>query len=526
MTRRTLPGAEGEPLRGYAPLVLVVAALAIVIGLFPSRAGDPLAEGRATGGEVGPEPGAEERGQTATGWGTAVSPCPDRDRQVEGDGYSPPCFTFDGDNGGATTPGVTAEEITVGYRVTAGPNFLATYAAAAGIAYDESDEDWARTTEGLAEYFNANFQLYGRRLRVERVEGQGSVVEEIFGAGQAEANNDALRASAEAEVFADMSAFSQPYAEALSRQGIVNFGAPYMSREWFERHSPYAWSLLTDCSVIAETGSEYMLQRLTEHPARFAGGDLAGQPRKVAVIAPDNPEYQQCVAASNDVVQEAGSQYDLILDYNLDLATLQPQAATLLGRLQNQGITTVACACDPSMLLFLTRGAEAQGYQPEWQVLGAGFTDLDLVAQGYATDLSGDQWSRAFGISYAAEPVPFQESPGYRAYRSARDDEPSQFVGLIYHQLYSLVIGIQMAGPELTPESFEAGMFTYPGGSGVAGTWEWGPGRHTPQVDAREVWWDPGARSPFNDQIGAYVGRDQRFRPGEWPGGEPEVFGR
>jgi hypothetical protein len=352
------------------------------------------------------------------------------------------------------------------------------------------------------------------------------VVDEIFGAGQAEANNDALRVADETLAFADMSAFSQPYAEALSRQGIINFGAPYLSREWFGRQQPYAWSLLTDCSVIAETGSEYMLRRLVDRPASFAGDDLAGRQRKVAVIAPDNPEYQECVAASSEVLQDAGRRFDLVLDYNLDLASLQPQAATLLGRLRNDGITTVACACDPVMLLFLTRGAEAQGYQPEWEVLGVGFTDLDLIAQGYATELSGDQWSRAFGISYAAQPVPFRESPGYQAYRSVRDDEPSQFVDLLYHQLYALVIGIQMAGPELSPESFEAGLFAYPGGSGVAGTWEWGPEHHTPQVDAREVWWDPAATSGFNGERGSYRGGAERFRRGEWPAGDPEVFGR
>ena len=39
-------------------------------------------------------------------------------------GYSPPCFAFSGDNGGATARGVTADTIRVSYRVTSDPNLL------------------------------------------------------------------------------------------------------------------------------------------------------------------------------------------------------------------------------------------------------------------------------------------------------------------------------------------------------------------------------------------------------------------
>jgi hypothetical protein len=81
-----------------------------------------------------------------------------------------------------------------------------------------------------------------------------------------------------------------------------------------------------------------------------------------------------------------------------------------------------------------------------------------------------------------------------------------------------------MAGPELTPETFETGMFAYPGGTGVAGTWDFSPEHYSPQVDAREVWFDPEAESGFNGEPGTYVGGGPRYRQGEWPEGDPEVF--
>ena len=57
------------------------------------------------------------------------------------------------------------------------------------------------------------------------------------------------------------------------------------------------------------------------------------------------------------------------------------------------------------------------------------------------------------------------------------NDEPAFGVEEIYYQMYLLAIGIQMAGPNLTPQTFEAGMFAYPGGSGPRGLWGFGAGR-------------------------------------------------
>lgn len=72
----------------------------------------------------------------------------------------------------------------------------------------------------------------------------------------------------------------------------------------------------------------------------------------------------------------------------------------------------------------------------------------------------------------------------------------SQAADLIYSNIEMLAIGIQMAGPKLTPESFEKGMFSYPQRTGSQGTWKFGPGDYTTSQDAREVYWDPRVISP------------------------------
>jgi hypothetical protein len=507
-------------LRGYAPLAIGGLLAVAMVALVPSRIPDELASaGDVAAAEV-PD------GQTATGWGAGVAPCADRERQVEGDGYSPPCFQWDqgAGNGGATATGVTEDEITVSYRLTAEPNVVGLLAQLAGMEFDETNEDLARTAEGLIDYFNANYQFYGRQMVLEGYEGRGTLTGELFGGGQEAATNDALRVVDEIGAFADVTALSQPYADALARNQVIGFGAPYMSREWFNDRRPYAWSSTPDCSTVSEAATEYANKKLLGRPASHAGGDLAGQTRRVAIVAPNNLEYQQCVDAGLAVIEEAGNEMDLRLEYVLDLAQTATQAPGLLARLKDAGITSVAFAGDPLMLLSLTAEANAQDYHPEWLLLGVGFTDLDLVGQMVQNAAPG-QWDRAFGGSPMAPQPTYGTSEAYRAYTSVRDDEPSLLVDVVYHQLLPLALGVQMAGPELTPETFETGLFAYPEGTGVAGTWDWTPTNYTPVVDIREIWWDPTRQSSFNGAMGTYADDGTRYRRGEIPEGEPEVFG-
>ena len=124
-----------------------------------------------------------------------------------------------------------------------------------------------------------------------------------------------------------------------------------------------------------------------------------------------------------------------------------------------------------------------------------------------------------------ASPRNIREGLGYAAYKSVRQDEPAFAVEIIYAQMYMLALGIQLAGPNLSPESFEKGMFSYPGGTGMYGTWGF-PGTYTPQRDTRIIWWNPDNISTFNRKKGAYVEAygGKRFPIGQLPRGEPDLF--
>lgn len=485
------------------------AAAADAGGAAGSGAGD-------AGGVNGVRPGAATTGPAK------VSGC--AGPQIPGDPYSPPCVQFSGDNGGATSRGVSKDKITVSVRVGSFANGMldAISNMTKAKLKPETPAVITRTVDGLAEYFNKRFQMYGRKFDVVKWDGRGDVLKETTGGGQEGAQADALKVAQEIQAFADISAVSPVYADALASKQVINIGVPFTSREWMSSRAPFSWSQFTDCSTVVESVSSYYATKMAGQPAALAGGDLKGKPRQTMIIAPENSWYQECVNAGISLLQKAGKAGDLVqpsLKYQIDIPRMSDQAVSLVQKLKASNITTVVCGCDPLLLTFLTSKAKEQNYSPEWVVTGVALVDNDLIGQIF----DQDEWGRAFGVSFAGPTVPSQQGLGYRAYKSVRPDEPSMAVELIYNQLYLLAIGVQGAGPNLTPQSFQKGMFDYPKRTGPYGTWGFGPNDYTTSDDAHDVFWNPGVTSVQNNLRGAYQDPNggQRFPIGSWPATAP-----
>src|SRR5947208_495461 len=252
-------------LRGYGPLAVFAVLLLLMSLLVPSKsptkvnaagagsdtgdvgivggtegaagtAGDATGAAGGAAGAAGAAGGAAKPGAGAAA-AAAKSPCTDRKDQVQGDPYSPPCIAFSGNNGGATAKGVTPTEIHVAYRSLNEKGFQQTLAALAGASLQDGPDDINRTVQALGEYFNRHFQFYGRKLVFDIYNGQGSNTTELLGGGQDKAEADADTVKSKGD-FADMSATSEPYADALAKRGIVGFGDPYLSQTWHAQHAP------------------------------------------------------------------------------------------------------------------------------------------------------------------------------------------------------------------------------------------------------------------------------------------------
>ena len=538
---RTYFGVWQRLLRGYGPLAAFAVLLLLMSLLVPSKvqktakvasSGATSGSGNATAGGAkatagsttpGTAPAAGGGANGGTGAVAPGSPCADRADQVTGDPYSPPCIAFSGDNGGATSTGVTADTIKVAFRILDEKGFQQTLASLAGANLVDTPETVQNTVSALAEYFNQHFQLYGRKISMDFYKGVGSTTNELLGQGvdKAEADADTVQSMGD---FADLSGVTEPYGDALYKRGIISFGVPYLSREWMTSRRPYEWSLATDCSIVTETVSDYALKKLLGRPAKFAGGALKDKPRVTTAIAPDNPWYQECVGAGQSILRSSGKDWDVTpIQYQLDLGTMSNQAANLVPKLQSEGVTTIVCGCDPIFPVFLSGAAARAGYYPEFINIGVALDDFDLVGQLWSPEFV----KHSFGISPLGDDAskPSNQSIGYAAYKTVRNDEPAFSVDLIYYQMYMMAIGLQMAGPNLTPDTFEQGMFAYPKKLGPAGLWGFGPGDYTPQDDVREIYWDPNTVSSYNGKNGAWVDPTPgaRYVRGQIPEGDPNI---
>lgn len=571
LAKLRLPSGPGNRhiLKGYGPLVGAMVAFVLMAVLIPSIAPQQEVVTRTTvgSGAVGSTSGATGSGagagassasngalNTGTGTGTGsgsgtagsapssasgavvaasghpvtggtvASSCPGGTKQVAGDPYSPPCITFSGNNGGATSPGVSGSTITISYRITSdATSFQQQLAAIGGATFSFTTADIEQTIRGLETYFNSHFQFYGRKIHVVFFQGQGSETNELLGEGQAQADADAITAAQQVHAFGELNGTTEPYDEALAQQHVIAFGAPYLSAQWMGQRYPYEWSVDTECNDVATTASVFGTRELTG-PAIYAGGSLKGQPRKFAVIAPDNPWYQNCANAAIAYANSHGQHITDDIQYQLNLATLSSQAASVIAKLQDDGVTTIYCGCDPIFPIYLTSRAAEQNYYPEWVVVGVALTDTDIVGQLF----DQAEWAHAFGVSYNGPTLPAPDTLGYAAYEEATGEPPpaAEEVNLIYEQMYEMAIGIQMAGPDLTPQTFGEGMRAYPGSVRGApnaefGTWGFPPGTYTPERDSVIIYWNPNKTSTYNDKQGAYVIASPRYLPEQYPTGNP-----
>jgi hypothetical protein len=474
--------------------------------------------GTAAGPNIPQAAGAPALGYLPGGV-TLGNNCSGGAKQDGNSAYSPPCLDFAGlDNGGATTRGVTKDTITVAYRDIGLPisknSELEKTAEKKGLI--SSPEAQARTREALLQYFNSHFQLYGRKVRIVGYKGRGDSFSELNGSGQEAANADALKVGQEIKAFADLSAVSQPYLDALVRQKVVAFGGLHMPISYYKARAPYAWGQLIDCTTLLASAADLLAKRFPANSdaVRAGSAKLRTQPRKFGLVVPDDAIYAQCLNEARPKFAAAGISFKEIR-YSLDFSTMQQEAPNIAAQLKNAGVTTVIMVTDPVLPFFLSGSATQQDYWPEWFLTGTVLTDADAAGQFY----DQDQWQFAYGQSFISDIKQGMASESYRAYKSIRpNDEPTATRDLEYYSMLMLFIGLQLAGPDLTPTTFEQGMFHYPGANGPLGHWSWGPNDFTAVDDAREIYWDRKAISSFDNQPGRYVAPDgdRRYRS-NWP---------
>ena len=523
--------------RRYGPIVVVVVLIGAAVLVF-GRGGDEDGDDEAAdsgtpssqedlilAGPMTPQR-AELEGETDVDFGPDCDPATGKLRLPTV--YAPPCVVpFDGDNGGATSPGVTADSVKLMAYLSdpaidpVGSSLI----AGAGANLDPSVA--TETMGDYADVFNAVFETYGRRVDLEFYTGTGAADD------QAAARADAI-AIAEQEPFAVLGGPLQvqgSFSEELASRDVISIPAQPLPQSVTVDNYPMIWGVITPTQAAA-LAAEAIGNLAGPGPAELAGDPaLQGEERAYAVVHYDTADgsYEESFDALRDGLADGGIELTTDIPFLLDPNRAQEDARTMITRLKEAGVTTVIFTGDFLMPQFLTTEATAQGYFPEWILGPSLLADTAIFGRSY----DQHQWPNGFAIGYAGTPGRTEDGTAYTIYTWAYggQEPPSNIYAVLEPGLRDVFTGIQLAGPELTPESFRDGILRYPptGGGptrpliarGDQGVWpEFDYGGGPDQITL--MWWDPEAETVDevgNAGVGSYrfASGGERYGPGQLP---------
>jgi hypothetical protein len=528
-----------KPAKRYGPIVVVIALIGAAVLVFGGGGDDGDDEAATDGATTSEEEliasgpmtwqKAEQEGETANiDWGPNCDTETGKIKLVST--YAPPCVEpFEGDNGGATSPGVTADAVKVVEYIADPALDPLTAATVSGAGADVNPQTNAETVKGFADLYNKLYETYGRRVDVETYTGTG-------------AGDDVEAAKADAIAIAEKDPFmviggpgqaSPVFSTELASRGILCAGtcAIGIPQSIVDEYQPYIWQFGPVPDQAAALAAEMIGKLAGPGKAAFAGDDATrAKDRVYGLLHYDTPDgdHEQVFEELRDQLVDNGVELATEIEFTLDLARAQENARTNIARLKDAGVTTIIYYGDPLTPGSLTKEATAQDYHPEW-IMGPTFLmDTSLFAR--LTDV--EQWKNGFGISLIAARGVQETISAFRIWDWAYGGlPPNNTANLLNAGMLTTVFpGIHLAGPELTPETFRDGLFRFPPSGGGPTEAELSRGDHGiwPDTDlggtddATIVWFDPTVSG--EDEVGhqgaglyRYADGAERYTLGHFP---------
>jgi hypothetical protein len=448
-------------------------------------------------------------------------------RQIE-DTQSPPCVPYwKGDNGGSTWKGVDANTIRI------------------GIAGDEQREQplWTK-------FFNDRFQLYGRQIQIVDVKcGGGGGASD---SPQADMVQKADAVAAENNVFAvlgcaDSGGREKYFFDELARKGIVSLTAkPDLRTEAdFQHSAPYEWNFYPSYDVDEQNMAAQACTLRDQAPPAYAPVSLTGK-RSFGIVYTSYADsasidlhwlrdgLNACgiTVAQKDVLQVQYVPNSAGIGSQNRSATSTQQAQQAVAQLAGDGITTVMFISHSSDTIQVLQQASSAGYHAEWMM---GYFAYNTIWSPTGPLPPSDQWDHAFGFDYQNKLVAAPNNPWYWAVMQEDPTyswpySPLSFGGwYLYEMELMLASGLQMAGPHLTPDTFQAGLwnthFPNPPSAYFEGTVGLNKD-HTFIKDRALVWYSSSGSGPWGQQgVWCYITHGRRYTDATVPGGYPYFSG-
>lgn len=567
-------GPSRSTLRRYAPLLAVVALQGLLVAVLPSTADRPLAAG--SGGSsadfqspyaAGQASAADAAGAAGTVLDAAGNPIPaggagnpaagpgggvgstgsgDTSHCVDGrqfdpaiDYFAPPCVPrFEGQNAGATYGGVSGDTINLVDYYPQGNAAVDSALRAQGL-YVSIDQQraWA---EAVAEFINTHYELYGRQVVIDVVQGTCSTIPP----DTACLRNEMRRIVAEQAPF--MFQWITPLTNApfdeLSALGVVNLGGQMFMDSFGEARRPFHWDVHMSGTRIAEHVGQWWCRQLTAKNAAHsaspaaagAPGNTNGQKRVLGIIGTNDPENIAMRERIDQILQTCGDRVAHTYDASNDLSTAAAQkSASVASMRQSPEATTVLCLCNPVGAQFVFNEMQNQQYYPELIYAGTVYTDLDDAGQSFmessaCPSQTNCTFASAFGLSSTERREPVGKDRAQRVWSATGRPGQPPFAGAEltwdYWQLTASLL--QGAGPNLNPANVEQGAFAagFRGG-GASGHVLRGfqPGSHTWNQDMAISYWDASRPSAFNGIAGSFVPVGPRIEVGQYGSALPAI---
>ena len=271
--------------------------------------------------------------------------------------------------------------------------------------------------------------------------------------------------AAEKKVFAVVGGPIQAkeFAEELARRKIICIVCTTAQPEKFYLdNQPYVWPLGPTPDQTAAMVSELIEKQLVGKPAQYGGPDVNGKPRKFALLTYNTPDGQ--FTSSWDILEEkvkaTGADLVARVTNYLDIPNLERDGRLVAAKLKATGATTIIFTGDPITPAFFTKEMTKAGYFPEWVMGGTVYADTNVFARSF----DQEQWKHAMGIKLTPVGIPRTEGEPYSLYQWWFGTPPpdANALGVTQANWNLLFLGLQMAGPNLTPDTFQAGMRSMP----------------------------------------------------------------
>jgi ABC-type branched-subunit amino acid transport system substrate-binding protein len=443
--------------------------------------------------------------------------------------YAPPCVQpFTGKNGGATSDGVTGDEIKIVVYNTdpqKDPLVAGQLRAAGAETNLNSIQD---TWQGYVDIYNRLFELYGRKISVEFFTGTAA------GSDSAAAKADAI-AIAEKKPFAVLNGPQQStsvFSDELAHRGVLCIGtcATAVPQKLVEGNKPYILPTTPSPEQSATLTAEFVGKQVGKGKAEFAGDNATKAKNRVyGIVHYDTPDGQY--KGLFDTLKAQLKKYKITAkadqSFFLDLSRAQETGRTVVTKMKEAGVTTIIYTGDPLMPGAITKEATAQNFNPEWIIGPTVLADTSIFGRTY----DQTQWAHAFGMALVPGRTVQDINGTYYLYQWFHGSPPpNNTYGVINPSILEFANGLMLAGPKLTPQSFRDGLFRYPpsGGDAINPQLSWGKHGVWPSTDfngsedAGMLWWDPTAVGEDEvRQVGnglyRYADGGKRYTRGKFP---------